>query len=335
MPPTRQRTAKPHGGPSMTGGRHVDYSIVIPVYCNEGCLVPLFRSLAEEVLRANPQRAGEIIFVDDGSEDGSFEELRRIQSESPSNVTIVKLTRNFGQGNALIAGYEQARGDCVITISADGQEPSSLVNEMLHGFFDEHHEIVIGTRTGRDESLYRKITSHLYFTSMRTLTFKNMPRGGFDVWLMGRRALHAFLRHTDMNPSFQWRVLWLGFKPKFVTYHRRARLAGMSRYTFAKKLSAVLDGVLGYSVAPIRAIWLSGCAFSLIGLAGAVFLVVDRLALGNPVTAWAPMTAVLLVVGGLQMTMLGIVGEYVWRTLRQVRAGDLYLIDAIYRAEDP
>jgi dolichol-phosphate mannosyltransferase len=315
-------------------GRRFDYSIVVPVYCNEGCLAPLFRSLSAEVLRANPERAGEIIFVDDGSEDGSLAELQRIRGESPSNVTIIKLTRNFGQGNALIAGYEQARGDCVVTISADGQEPPSLINDMLRGFFDEHHEIVIGIRSGRDESIYRRITSRLYFSTMRALTFKSMPRGGFDVWLMGRRALAAFLRQSDMNPSFQWRVLWMGFQPKFVTYHRRARITGVSRYTFAKKLTAVLDGVLSYSVVPIRAIWISGSALSLIGLGDAVFLLVDRLVRAHPVAPWAPVVAVVLVVGGLQMAVVGMVGEYVWRTLRQVRAGDLYLIDAIYRSED-
>jgi dolichol-phosphate mannosyltransferase len=315
-------------------GRRFDYSIVIPVYCNEGSLAPLFRSLSAEVLRANPERTGEIIFVDDGSEDDSFAELQRIRGESPSNVTIIKLTRNFGQGNALIAGYEHARGDCVVTISADGQEPSSLINEMLQAFFAERYEIVIATRTGRDESLYRKITSRLYFSTMRALTFKSMPRGGFDVWLMGRRALTAFLRQSDMNPSFQWRVLWMGFQPKFVTYHRRARMTGVSRYTFAKKLTAVLDGVLSYSVAPIRAIWIFGCAFSLIGLGYAVYLLADRLLRANPVAPWAPVTAVILVVGGLQMAVVGIVGEYVWRTLRQARAGDLYLIDTIDAPEE-
>lgn len=320
---------------SARGRHHVDYSIVIPVYCNEGCLVPLFGALTAEVLRANADRVGEIVFVDDGSKDGSFEELKRIRGESPDNVTIVRLTRNFGQPSALLAGYAYAKGDCVVTISADGQEPPELINEMLRGYFEEHNEIVICARSGRDESLYRSITSRMYFSAMRRLTFSNMPRGGFDIWLMSRRALEALLRNPDASPSFQWRLLWMGYKTKTITYRRRARLAGVSRYTFAKKLNAVLDGILGHSVAPIRAMWLSGCAFSLVGLAAAVFVVVDALVLGNPATPWVPVVAALLMVGGLQMTMLGIVGEYIWRTLTQARMRDLYLIDEVYPAERP
>ena len=333
-----ERTVEPTGpGTDATapGRRRIDYSIVIPVYCNEGCLEPLFRSLTADVLRANADRAGEIVFVEDGSQDGSFEELKRIRGESPANVTIVKLTRNFGQPSALLAGYAHARGDCVVTISADGQEPPALINEMLRGFFEEHNEIVICARTGRDESFYRTITSRVYFSAMRRLTFANMPRGGFDIWLMSRRALEALLRNPDASPSFQWRLLWMGYKTKTITYRRRARLAGVSRYTFAKKLTAVLDGILGHSVAPIRAMWLSGCAFSLVGLAAAVFVVVDALVLGNPATPWVPVVAALLMVGGLQMTMLGIVGEYIWRTLTQARMRDLYLIDEVYPAERP
>src|SRR5205823_472248 len=111
--------------------------IVIPVYYNEGCLTPLMQSLSAAVLAANPSYTGEIIFVDDGSGDGSLAELRQIQKEFPASVTIIKLTRNFGQGGALMAGYNHAQGRCIVTMSADGQEPPELINDMLRAFFDE------------------------------------------------------------------------------------------------------------------------------------------------------------------------------------------------------
>lgn len=314
---------------------HIHYSIVIPVYCNEGCLNPLMQSLTTDVFQANPNHNGEIIFVDDGSEDGSLEELMRIRIQSPSNITVIKLTRNFGQGGALLAGYEHARGDCVITISADGQEPPSLINEMLHGFFDEHYETVICARAGRDESLYRRVTSRLYYSSMRRLNFKNMPRGGFDVWLMSRRALEVFLRNADANLSFQGQTLWMGFRTKYLSYRRRARLAGVSRFTFTKKLTGFLDGIIAHSSAPLRAMWITGFIVAMLGFAYAGFIVVDSLLLGHLMTTWAPLMIVLLVVGGLQMTMLGIIGEYLWRALVQVRNRDMYLIDAIFGPEEP
>ena len=156
---------------------NVDFSIAIPVYHNEGCLIPLMRSLHTKVLEANPDRRAEIIFVDDGSADGSLAELRRIQEEFPAVVTIIRLTRNFGQAGAMLAGWSHARGKCVITMSADGQEPPEMINDMLKAFFEENYEVVICAREGRDESSYRIITSAFFFYLMRKLTFANMPRG--------------------------------------------------------------------------------------------------------------------------------------------------------------
>jgi len=309
---------------------NVDYSIVIPVYFNEGCLLPLIRAVDASVLRAQPGLSGEIIFVDDGSEDRSFDELRAAQKEFPAVVKIIKLTRNFGQVGALLAGYNHARGRCVITMSADGQDPPEMINEMLDGFFNQNYEIVICARSGRDESRYRVLTSRLFYFLMRKLTFQNMPEGGFDFCLMGRRALEAFIRNCDAYPFFQGQILWTGYKVKFLSYRRQERLAGVSRWTFTKKVTYLLDGMLAYSFAPIRMMSLAGCAFSLLGFCYAGVIVIDRLLLGNSVKGWAPLMIVVLVMGGFQMIMLGIIGEYLWRTLAQVRRRDMYLIDAIY-----
>jgi glycosyltransferase involved in cell wall biosynthesis len=311
----------------------IDYSIVIPVYYNEGCLIPLMRSLTSTIFEVNPRYSGEIIFIEDGSGDGSLQELRSIQAELPSIVTIIKLTRNFGQSGALLAGYDHAKGDCVITMSADGQEPSTMVNEMLKAFFEENYEIVICARTGRDESAYRKITSRLSYYLIRKTTFKNMPQGGFDFWLMGRRALEAFKRNSDAHSFLPARVLWLGFRTKFLTYRRPKRLAGVSRWTWPNKLTLLLDGMMGYSFAPIRIMSLVGCVLSLLGFAYAGLITIDTLLHGNPVKGWAPVIILILVIGGFQMIMLGVVGEYLWRTLAQVRGRDAYLIDAIYEAD--
>jgi dolichol-phosphate mannosyltransferase len=290
------------------------------------------RSLATEVFEANRNYSGEVIFVDDGSGDGSLRELRSIQTEFPGIVTIVKLTRNFGQAGALLAGYGYAKGDCVITMSADGQEPSEMVSEMLNAFVEEHYEIVICARATREESLYRKITSRAYFYLMQKLAFKNMPEGGFDFWLMSRRAMNVFSRNLDAHPSAQGQVLWMGFRTKVLSYTRRARLVGISQWTFGRKFTAFLDGILGYSFAPIRIMSLAGCVFSLLGFVYAGLITIDTLLLGNPIKGWAPLMILALVIGGFQMIMLGIIGEYLWRTLAQVRRRDAYLIDAVYEA---
>lgn len=312
-----------------------DFSIVIPVYYNEGCLIPLMGALKKTVLEANPQHRGEIIFVDDGSGDGSLKELLSIQAEFPGQVTIIKFTRNFGQASAILAGYSQARGKCIISMSADGQEPPEMINDMLKSFFEENYEIVICARAGRDESRYRIITSHLFYYLMRKLTFPNMPKGGFDFWLIGRRALAVLHRNTDVNPFFQGHLLWMGFRTKILSYRRRERLAGVSQFTFGKKIHGLLAGVLEYSFAPIRIMSLAGCVFALLGFAYAGLILVDGLFFGNPVRGWSPLMIVVLVIGGFQMIMLGIIGEYLWRTLAQVRRRDMYVIDAVYESEVP
>ena len=311
----------------------MDYSIVIPVYYNEGCLIPLMQALKTAVFDANTNYRGEIIFVDDGSGDGSFGELQQIQRESPAIVTIIKLTRNFGQAGAVLAGYAHARGKCVITMAADGQEPPEMINDMLTAFFEENYEVVICARAGRDESRYRIITSHLFYYLMRKLAFGNMPKGGFDFWLLGRRALEALMRNADVQPFFQGHVLWMGFRTKILSYRRRERLAGVSRLTFGKKYAALLAGILSYSFAPIRFMSLAGCIFALLGFIWAACIVIDHLLGGNAVKGWPPLMIMILVIGGFQMVMLGIIGEYLWRTLEQVRGRDMYLIDAVYEAK--
>jgi dolichol-phosphate mannosyltransferase len=311
-----------------------DFSIVIPVYYNEGCLKPLMQSLSAAVFQENARYRGEIVFVDDGSGDNSFEELRRIQRESPVEVTIIKLTRNFGQAAALLAGYARARGKCVVTMAADGQEPPETINEMLEAFFGEKYEVVIATRASRNESTYRILTSRLFFYLMRTLALSNMPPGGFDFWLAGRRALEGLVRNADAHPLLQAQLLWMGFKTKTIPYHRRARSAGRSQLTFGKKYAAVLAGILAYTPAPLRIISIAGCLCAFLGFGYAACIGIGYLISGNPVKGWSPLMMTILFLGGMQMVMLGVMGEYLWRLSMQVRRRDRYLIDAVYERND-
>jgi serine/threonine-protein kinase len=219
-------------------------------------------------------------------------------------------------------------------MSADGQEPPEMINEMLKAFFEENYEVIICARSGRKESTYRILTSKIFYSLMQKLTFPNMPKGGFDFWLLSRRASEALVRNADENPFLQGQILWLGYKIKVLSYHRRGRLAGVSAFTFAKKYTAFLAGILTYSFAPIRVMSLTGCAFALMGFAYAISIVIDYILSGNPVKGWAPLMIMVLVIGGCQMVMLGIIGEYLWRTAAQVRHRDWYLIESVYRANE-
>jgi dolichol-phosphate mannosyltransferase len=314
----------------MTGANEIDCSIVLPVYYNEGSLTPLVDGIKFEVIRANPELVFELIFVDDGSGDGSLQELHALQESNRSLLRIVKLTRNFGQVSALLAGFSVAKGKCVVAISADGQDPPRLINEMLAGFLKEGYEVVVCAREDRDESFYRKATSWAFYAMMRRLSFPQMPEGGFDLILLGRRALEVFLRNRDSNLFLQGHLLWMGFRTKFLQYHRLQRTAGKSRWTLGKKITYLIDGVMGYSYFPLRFISFVGMIVSSLGFLYAVVVLVYWLLYGNPVKGWTPLVMLVLILGGTQMLMIGIIGEYLWRTLSQVRNRDPYIIEAVY-----
>jgi glycosyltransferase involved in cell wall biosynthesis len=312
-----------------------DYSIVIPVYYNEGSLAPTLQDIQSQVIARNPGRSCEVIFVDDGSGDGSLAELLGLQQSYPELVRVVKLTRNFGQVSALLAGFAQARGRCVVFLSADGQDPAHLIDDMLRAHFEEGYEIVACAREGRDESLYRVLTSKMFYWLMRKLTFPEMPLGGFDFVLMGRRALQVMLANPEAHPFLQGQILWTGFSTKFIRYRRRQREVGVSRWGFGKKVTYLIDGVMSYSFVPIRLISLVGIIVACLGFLYALSIFIIKLVWDLPVQGWAPIMIVILVMGGMQMVMLGVIGEYIWRSLAQSRRRPAYVVDRIYDAETP
>jgi glycosyltransferase involved in cell wall biosynthesis len=312
----------------------VDYSIVVPVYFNEGELTLTTEALRAEVVDKTPGLRCELIFVDDGSQDGSLQELLSLRSEYPELIKVVKLTRNFGQVSAITAGLSLATGRCVVIMSADNQDPAVLVPRLLREHFEGGYEVVVCSREGRDESLFRVWTSRLFYSMMRRLSFPNMPSGGFDFVLLSRKVVDTLVRNREATPFFQGQILWTGYSTKFISYNRQKREIGKSRWTFGKKLTYLIDGVMGYSFLPIRLMSLVGLVVAMVGFSYAAVIFVIWLVYGLPVEGWAPLMIVLLVVGGMQMLMLGVIGEYLWRVLAQVRDRDPYVIEAIHDAVD-
>ena len=317
---------------SLAQTNTVDCSIVVPVYFNEQSIRSTVEAVEREVIAKNPEHTFEIIFVDDGSGDRSLDVLLEMQRQKPHLVQVVKLTRNFGQVNALSAGFSLARGKCVIPISADMQDPPQLMNDMLHAFFSEGYEVVICQRIGRDESWYRVITSRAFYWLMQRLCFHNMPLGGFDYVLLGRRVRDLLVRSREAHPFLQGQILWPGFRTKYLGYHRREREHGRSRWTFWKKLTYLVDGVTAYSYFPIRCMSVTGAVVAMLGFLYAAVVLASRLFGGIAVQGWAPLMIVILVLGGFQLLTIGIIGEYLWRVLAQVRNREPYIIESVYGA---
>jgi len=314
---------------NITSGT-VDYSIIIPVYCNEGSLEDLYQIIQTDVVQQNSSKSHELIFIDDGSTDRSFTVLLELKKQDPEHVKIIKFTRNFGQVAAILAGYQHANGDCIINISADLQDPPRLINEMLNAYFDEHYDIVICYRQSREESFFRIFTSGLFYRTMKKLSFPDMPPGGFDYFSMSRRVRNQILMNNESNPFIQGKILWTGFNKKWIPYDRANRKSGTSKWTFSKKIKYLIDGIMGYSYLPLRLMSLVGMCISILGFVYALIILFSKFFGHIPTQGWAPLMITILILSGIQMLMLGIIGEYLWRALDQVRDRPQFIIDKVY-----
>jgi len=298
-------------------------SYVIPVYHNEGSI-----GLSRDAIAAlfqGPLSAYdyEIIFINDGSRDGSYVEMQHV-AESDPHVRLINFTRNFGQIAAIIAGYQHATGDAVINMSADLQDPVELTVDMV-GKWQSGSDIVIGHRSDRDDSMAANLFSKLAYGALR-MSNPNIPEGGFDFVLMSRKALGLFLSYRGRNRFFQGDILWAGLPTMFLPYARKKRIIGKSQYNFSKKLKLFYDFLLDGSYLPIRLMSLSGILCALLGAIYAAVIIIERVFGKAPFQGWAPIMVVLLLVGGALMFMLSIVGEYLWRILDEVKAKPLYVI---------
>jgi len=299
-------------------------SYVIPIYHNQGSIQTTCEGIANLFTGPLAEHEYEIVLVDDGSKDDSFAEMCAVAVQDP-HVRTLRFSRNFGQIPAIIAGYNHASGDAIINMSADLQDPVELTVDMVKNW-SAGSQVVVGYRQEREDSLAARFFSRLAYGALR-ISNPEIPKGGFDFVLMSRRALNLFLRYKGRHRFFQGDVVWAGLATTFIPYTRRKRAIGKSQYNFSKKLKLFFDFLLDGSYLPIRLMSLCGVTVALLG-AFYAFVVIIAWATGHaPFTGWAPIMIAILVVGGIIMVMLGIIGEYLWRILDEIKEKPLYIID--------
>ena len=302
-------------------------SFVIPVYRNQHAVTMTYQQIRQVLASDLPAYDYEFVFVDDGSDDGSLDELIAIR-RSDERVRVVSFTRNFGQMAAILAGFKQATGDLVLHLSADLQDPVSLIPRMVKEV-EAGNEVVVAHREHRADRLSSRVSSKIFYAIIR-LSMRNIPPGGFDYVLMTRRVVDAFNSMEVRNRFFQGDVLWLGYRTSLIPYTRAKRPVGRSQYTFAKRLKNSLDAILDSSYLPIRFISLVGVLTALSGFLYAADIVYARLMHHIPAGGLAPIMILLLIIGGVLMLMLGIIGEYVWRIYDEVKGKPNYIVRQIY-----
>ncbi|MBN20229.1 MAG: glycosyl transferase family 2 [Bdellovibrionaceae bacterium] len=303
-------------------------SFAIPVFRNKKAVTLTHEKIKNLFKESFSHLKYEIVFVDDGSKDGTLEELIEI-SQKDSNVKVVELTRNFGQMSAILAGFKNVSGDAVVNISADLQDPVEVVGDMIRSW-EKDNLVVIAFRKSRRDQLSRQLTSRLAYKLLR-LAIPEIPPGGFDLLMMDREVLDQFNSIDIRNRFLQGDLLWFGYPAHYIPYERKEREHGKSQYTFGKRLKNFLDAFLDSSYLSIRAISAFGAFVALSGFMYSVTVIYSRIVNQTPFEGWAPLMMVNLIIGGIIMLMLGVIGEYIWRIYDELRGKPNFVVKKVHQ----
>jgi glycosyltransferase involved in cell wall biosynthesis len=303
-------------------------SIVVAVYFNEASLPVLFEALLDiegKLLEKNVEM--ELIFVDDGSGDGSLGELLKIKQRR-ENTKVIKLTKNFGAVHAAKTGLQFVTGDCFVMLAADLQDPPDLIPRMVDKWL-QGSKFILCKRTTRSDPVTSKLFAYIYYKLVRFFVVKDYPHRGYDVALMDS-AMLPYLQNSSKNINPPLFAYWLGFQPEVIPYQRQKRVHGKSRWTFSKKLKLFLDSLLGFSVVPIRLISMIGFFVSLGSFTYGTWILINALRGNTIVLGFATIVTILSFLLGLVIVMLGVIGEYIWRIFDEINKRPESVIDEIY-----
>ena len=294
-------------------------SIVVPVYYNAENLPPLYDDLKEKVLDKADFDI-ELILVDDGSGDNSYEVMREL-ARRDGRIRIFHLSRNFGSDAATLCGLVNATGDCAVVKAADLQEPSEMLLDMYRSW-QSGNNVVLAVREGREESRSQEFFADLYYAMTRKFALPGMPQKGFDVFLVDRRVIEVLKRMDEPNSALTGQILWSGFK------------TGKSRWTLKKKIRLVADTLFSFSTLPITIVTGLGFLSVIVSVIWAIDALVSKLTGRIDVTGWTMMFIFQLLSFGVVMMTLGLLGAYLWRTFDASRRRPPYLVEIADGQED-
>lgn len=297
-------------------------SVVVPVFNEENCLKMLLeRLLAVSELGTDTY---EYIFVDDGSTDGSLSILRELAQQYP-NVKYLSFTRNFGHEVATTAGLDHASGDAVLLIDADLQDPPEVIPQLLEKWRQGYKIVYAQRRSRSGENFLKKATSWLFYRIIRWLSSVNIPLDTGDFRLMDRCVVEQFRRCREQSRFVRGLVAWTGFKQTAVIYDRDHRYAGKTKYNMIKLTLLALDAVLGFSNLPLRVGILAGLLVCICCFFEVIYIVIQKMFFGIPIRGYALIVTGIFFLGGIQLWLIGLVGEYIGRIYRQTQQRPLYI----------
>lgn len=301
-------------------------SLVVPVF-NEAEVLAAFYDRATRALSALPGMTYEILFIDDGSRDGSYGQLAKFAADD-HHVRVLKLSRNFGHQIAISAGIDHAQGDCVVIMDADLQDPPEIVASMIEQW-RQGFDVVYGVRSDRaGETPLKLATAKLFYRLLGRLTNIHIPANVGDFRLISRRVVDQLKMLREKDRFVRGLVSWVGFPQTGIVYKRDQRYAGATKYPFRKMLSFAFDGITSFSTMPLKLATWTGWASAVLAVLYLLSVFVQKL-LGYTVDGWATIMVAMLFMGSVQLICLGILGEYLGRIFNEVKPRPMYIVEEV------
>lgn len=307
-------------------------SVIVPAF-NEQQVLPAFHDRLSPVLDTLDIEV-EILYVNDGSRDRTHQVMRELRERDP-RVAILDLSRNFGKEIAMTAGLEHARGDAVIIIDADLQDPPEIIPQLVEGWL-EGWDVVYAQRTDRlGETLLKKATAFWFYRLMQRVGRVRIPENAGDFRILSRRAVDSLLQIREQHRFMKGLFAWIGYPQKGIPYKRDPRFAGRTKWDYWRLWNFALDGITSYTTTPLKLATYLGLLTAFGAFAYGVLIILQKLIYGNPVQGYPSLMVMVLFLGGIQLVFLGIIGEYLGRMFDETKGRPLYFVSSfepVYRS---
>jgi glycosyltransferase involved in cell wall biosynthesis len=303
-------------------------TVLVAAY-NEADNLPLLQpriAAVLDALAADHRVDGQVLYVDDGSSDATWEVMQALAAADP-RIALLRLSRNFGKELALTAGLDRIEEGAALILDADAQDPPELIPQFV-AKWREGYDDVYGTRLEREgEGWLKRSTAHAFYRVIGRLSKTPIPADTGDFRLLSPRSLHSLRQLRERHRFMKGLFGWVGYNRVSIAYHRDPRMAGRSKFNFWKLWNLALEGITSFSTAPLRLATYLGLLTALVAFLYGVVIIVKALVWGDPVAGWPSMMAVILFLGGVQLIALGLIGEYLGRLYEEAKQRPLYLVD--------
>ena len=303
-------------------------SIIVPCYFEEES-VPLFYDAVQRVAPELKDVELEYWFINDGSTDGTLAEMRKLQEKDPQHVHYASFSRNFGKEAALYCGLQQATGDYVVVMDVDLQDPPEMLPIMLKYLEDPNEDYdCVGTRrlTREGEPPVRSFFARMFYKLINRISDTEIVDGARDYRMMTRQMVDAILSMSEYNRFSKGIFSWVGFNTKHLEYKNRERAAGTTSWNFWKLFQYSIDGIVNFSQAPLDIATFIGALTAFVSLIGILWIITAKIFFGNPTAGWPSMVCIMLFIGGIQLSCLGIVGKYIGKIYAEVKHRPIYIL---------